>query len=63
MANHENRHGAKRDTQPAHKTEKISAIELIGTEKGQDNRDNREDQAHHERVLRYFSYYLRRRQI
>src|SRR5580692_3550991 len=43
VADHKNRHGAKRDAQPAHKTEKVGAIELVGPLESQHNGDHSED--------------------
>ncbi len=63
MADHENRHRAQSDAQPAHEAEQVGAIELIGLLERQHNGDHREDDADHERALRDFSYDLGRRQI
>jgi len=63
VADHENRHGAESDAQPAHEAEQVRAIELIGLLEGQHNGDHREDDADRERALRYFLYNLGRRQI
>ncbi len=51
VADHENRHGAEGNTQPAHEAEQVSAVELLGTNEGQDNGDDCKDAADHERAL------------
>ena len=63
MADHENRHGAERDAQPAHEAKQVGAIKLVGTEEGQHNGNHGEDAADDERALRDFLNYTGRRQI
>ncbi len=63
VADHQNRHGAEGNAQPAHEAKQVSAIELVGADEGQNNRDHREDNTHDERPLRYFLNHRGRRQI
>ena len=63
VADHDNRHGAEGDTEPAHEAEKICAIELVGTEEGESGGNHGEDDADDERALRNLRDDCGRRQI
>src|SRR5580704_9010473 len=63
VPDHEDRHGAESNAQPAHKPEQVGAEELIGADAVQATGDYCEHEADRERALRYFLYNLGRRQI
>ena len=63
VANHDNRHGAESDAQPAHKAEQVGAIELVGPNEGEDDGDNAEDDADDQGPLRNGLDHWRRCQI
>src|SRR5580704_1222722 len=51
VANHDNRHGTERNSQPAHESEQVSAEKLVGTRDSEDHGGDSEHDANHQRPL------------